>query len=561
MNRESRETIVPRRSPRFSIYQGQPSVCVIPTNLTSNEEIFNRSQEELIIEHSIRSRNISIATLEKETNPILEIVQQTRNNIPDLVVPGSIETITITPVVVMAGRSATRLKYTRFNGDGHQDVDDWLGEFESTANANEEDQEVRLRIFQGLLKGEALRWYQDLDTDIKRDWTRLTNQFLQTFRESGGEARALGRLSKLRMKDEESVRAYSQRLKRLLKKLTPGLPEIVQVEWFVAGLPEDMSFQIRQARPATLRDAIGAAQNYEDSVQSLRQSRKHTKNKSRKKCKEIRRKKDRYRSSSSESFSSKSTTSDDNIESDTSTESSPPQKSTSHRTYRKGYDRGTTKVKVEVPEDKLIMREIKDTLDAIKVNLAENRKPRRPIPTSRVNVWCSNCRNVGHYPSECPKPKKVQFVDAEGNIFFTECEDEEQEDSVVYQINSTYGREKAPQAPFRVGNQSPRFLAPGSTPGTTLRTQQNVSFEKMYGLCFFCGEAGHFAAQCPQRLQGLQGAPLELPCQNCGHYGHDVAQCPQPPKPRPVFKQVEVPPRELTGLNYAHQEGVDKPTK
>jgi hypothetical protein len=47
----------------------------------------------------------------------------------------------------------TRLKYKRFKGDGHQDVDDWFSEFESTAVANQEEDEVKQRIFQGLLKG------------------------------------------------------------------------------------------------------------------------------------------------------------------------------------------------------------------------------------------------------------------------------------------------------------------------------------------------------------------------------------------------------------------------
>jgi hypothetical protein len=33
----------------------------------------------------------------------------------------------------------TRLKYKTFKGDGHQDVDDWFSEFESTAVANQEE--------------------------------------------------------------------------------------------------------------------------------------------------------------------------------------------------------------------------------------------------------------------------------------------------------------------------------------------------------------------------------------------------------------------------------------
>ena len=35
--------------------------------------------------------------------------------------------------------STTRLKYSRFKGDGSQDVDDWLTEFKSTAAANQEE--------------------------------------------------------------------------------------------------------------------------------------------------------------------------------------------------------------------------------------------------------------------------------------------------------------------------------------------------------------------------------------------------------------------------------------
>jgi hypothetical protein len=61
----------------------------------------------------------------------------------------------------------TRLKYKRFKGDGHQDVDDWFSEFESTAVANQEEDEAKQRIFQGLLKGEALKWYQDIRFGIR----------------------------------------------------------------------------------------------------------------------------------------------------------------------------------------------------------------------------------------------------------------------------------------------------------------------------------------------------------------------------------------------------------
>ena len=105
--------------------------------------------------------------------------------------------------------STTRLKYNRFKGDGSQDVDDWLTEFKSTAIANQEEPATILRIFQGLLKGEALKWYQDVSERIRTNSEQLSSLFLQTFREAGGEARALGCLSKITMGKSESVRHYA----------------------------------------------------------------------------------------------------------------------------------------------------------------------------------------------------------------------------------------------------------------------------------------------------------------------------------------------------------------
>ena len=63
--------------------------------------------------------------------------------------------------------STTRLKYSKFKEDGSQDVDDWLTEFKSTAIANQEELATILWTFQGFLKGEALKWYQDVPERIR----------------------------------------------------------------------------------------------------------------------------------------------------------------------------------------------------------------------------------------------------------------------------------------------------------------------------------------------------------------------------------------------------------
>ena len=181
--------------------------------------------------------------------------------------------------------TTTHLKYSRFRGDGNQDVDDWFCEFESTALGNQENNKAKARIFQGLLKGEALKWYQDVPEFTRSSWDQLTRLFLRTFREASGEARALGQLSKMIMKKSESIRKYSQRMKALIQKLTTEIAPSVQVEWYVAGFPERMGFQIRQARPSNLQQAMEAAQNYENSALSLRKSLKRSNEKDKGKSK------------------------------------------------------------------------------------------------------------------------------------------------------------------------------------------------------------------------------------------------------------------------------------
>ena len=86
--------------------------------------------------------------------------------------------------------------------------------------ANQEDLEAKQKILQGLLKGEALKWYQDILDRNWNDWEEFASLFLRTFREAREEARVLGRLSQMTMKTSKSVWKYGQRMKALIQKFT-----------------------------------------------------------------------------------------------------------------------------------------------------------------------------------------------------------------------------------------------------------------------------------------------------------------------------------------------------
>jgi hypothetical protein len=85
------------------------------------------------------------------------------------------------------------------------------------------------------------------------------------------------------------------------------------------------------------------------------------------------------------------------------------------------------------------MKSIEETLEVIKVNLAENQKPRQTIPTSRMNVWCTRCGDPGHYASKCqrPTPKRIHYVNPEEEVFYAQLEEEEEETSARRHLPST----------------------------------------------------------------------------------------------------------------------------
>jgi hypothetical protein len=145
------------------------------------------------------------------------------------------------------------------------------------------------------------------------------------------------------------------------------------------------------------------------------------------------------------------------------------------------------------------MKSIQESLEAIKVNIADNHPPRRLVPTTRTNVWCARCGKPGHYASECNHvpPKQVHYVDEEG-VYYTFPDtggDYEEEVNPVFQIQTGYGRGRIPQQLIRTNANL--------HPGMAGSSQGNFPPSRFPpGTCFICGSPQHYANNCPHKGHG-----------------------------------------------------------
>ena len=176
------------------------------------------------------------------------------------------------------------------------------------------------------------------------------------------------------------------------------------------------------------------------------------------------------------------------------------------------------------------MKNIQESLEAIKVNLADNRKTRRMVPTSRANVWCSRCGENGHYASEYYKgsQKQMHFVDPEIGVYYTiPDEDDDPEINPIYRVQLVYGRGKDMTPPIKTD--------PGQRPSQIGSNQVMIpQIRYPVGICWNCGDPGHYSTSYPVRSG--QGALLILPCLNYGEYGHELPRYPKPQQVWPVYK-------------------------
>ena len=162
-------------------------------------------------------------------------------------------------------------------------------------------------------------------------------------------------------------------MQKLIGKLSVAPPPNMQLEWFLSGLPELLDFEVRKADPQTLPAAIAIAKKYEKSaVLSGRWAEKQMKKKV--------------------TFALCEESSDDSSD----RKVRPVALKTSNNRRQEAM-----LAKIVKDELKSELQPLTKQLEDVKVQLADVKKGRKPVPQSRTNVWCTRWKKEGHFSNDC----------------------------------------------------------------------------------------------------------------------------------------------------------------
>ena len=398
----------------------------------------------------------------------------------------------------------TRLKYEKFKPQEHQDVDDWMEQYLAVSTANEEAEDaVRLRIFPGLLSGEALKWYNAQEATLKIDWAALKVAFEKEFRDEGADARVLGQLNKAVMGPKESLRKYTQRIRDLMSRLTIQPTTNLQIEWFIGGLEHDVEFEVRKSKPASLAEAITTAKDYEESLKQM------TKGKG--KFRATRRTRKVDPESGSEASGSEGS----------SEEPGGSKRSQILKVVKKEHE----------TQDQL--KSIIQAVAELKVQMADLKAHKKPIPLVRTGIFCRRCKKEGHYEQDCTVDWKQILAD-------------EKEEYEAYVIQQAYQQQGPSSQGYRQGGREGGY-------GPGMYSYQGPPPQWKGGRCYRCQEFGHISPNCPNERKPIN----PMLCNNCHQEGHLQYQCTLPPVERQPAKMVPNLPRAETAMKWSNTDGAE----
>ncbi|KFM62702.1 hypothetical protein X975_05395, partial [Stegodyphus mimosarum] len=156
-----------------------------------------------------------------------------------------------------------------FTGDGQEDTNRWLKDFDRIANYNHWDDQMCLANVIFYLAGTARQWF-DNNEDTFTSWTVFRNALKNAFSRTADVKRQAERLLLTRAQQiDETSEAYIQDVLSLCRKANPSMSEDEKVAHLMKGIAEDL-YQVLSSQDY---DSVDAFVKRCRHIESLRRRR------------------------------------------------------------------------------------------------------------------------------------------------------------------------------------------------------------------------------------------------------------------------------------------------
>ena len=154
-------------------------------------------------------------------------------------------------------------KVQDFNGLLEEDAKNWIEQFELVAEVNRWTDLAKCIQIYSCFKGRALKWYQTLPMEKKRDYNELRNSFMREFQTESRREDLYNQLRRRKQLAKESVGDYGREIERGILEIDPQMSEREKISLFLEGLDMTLKIAVLKKKAKTLPEAIEAAKDEE----------------------------------------------------------------------------------------------------------------------------------------------------------------------------------------------------------------------------------------------------------------------------------------------------------
>ena len=146
---------------------------------------------------------------------------------------------------------------------GAEEWEDWVFQFDTVAEINKWPEEQKALYLRLCLVGNALSAFRDLPEESRESYAKAREALGRRFNPREASEREKARFVQRTRNPGEDIAAFATDLGRLARRAYPSWPEdarkTVVRDRFLDGLDSKIRVWVKQARPASLEEAIGVA--------------------------------------------------------------------------------------------------------------------------------------------------------------------------------------------------------------------------------------------------------------------------------------------------------------